>query len=292
MSTASMPAKSGETSSSASSKELPGYARQMAAFHRAFDAELRGLLEYLPVEPASRVVDVGCGDGFYVGLWAERLRTPGAVVGVDVNEAFLEVARRRAAQSTSHCQIGFVRGDLFESDGMGGDYDLAWSAQSLYSFPEPESTLRRLAELVRPGGLVAVLENDTMHQLLLPWPSRVEMMLRAAERDALAAESPNSGKFYIGRRLPAVMAAAGIEPLGFKTQAIDRAAPLDADLAEFVQSYLEQLFERVKPYLPVEAASMLEEYVTPGGESYLPRQPYFTMTWVNILAWGRVPNPS
>jgi len=286
MSTASPPASPAENSATA---RLPGYARPMAAFHRALAAELRSLIGFLPVDSASRVVDVGCGDGFYVGLWAERLRTPGGVVGVDVNEAFLEIARRHAARSNPACELCFVRGDLFESNHLGGDYDLAWSAQSLYSFPEPESTLRRLAELVRPGGLVAVLENDTMHQLLLPWPSRVEIVLRAAERDALAAESPNSGKFYVGRRLPAVMAAAGIEPLGFKTQAVDRAAPLEADLAEFLQSYLEQLFERVRPYLPDDAAALLREYVLPDGETYLPKQPFFTMTWINILAWGRVP---
>jgi SAM-dependent methyltransferase len=269
------------------SQQLPGYARQMEAFHRAFAAELRALVELLPLEPTARVVDVGCGDGFYVGLWAERLRTPGAVVGIDVNEPFLEQARRRTARVRPACELCFVRGDLFQSNDLGRDYDLVWSAQSLYSFPEPEATLRRMAELARPGGLVAVLENDTMHQLLLPWPSRVEMMLRAAERDALAAESPNSGKYYIGRRLPAVMAAAGIDPLGFKTQAIDRAAPLDAHLAEFLQSYLDQLFERVRPYLPEASVDILREYVSPDGETYLPKQPYFTMTWVNTLVWGR-----
>jgi len=288
MSTA--PASAGsESASRASSGKLPGYARQIAAFHRAFAPELRTLVQLPPIASASRVIDVGCGDGFYVGLWAERLRTPGAVVGVDVNEAFLEEARSREAQSAAACELCFVRGDLFKSDSLGGDYDLVWSAQSLYSFPEPESTLRRMAELARPGGIVAVLENDTMHQLLLPWPTRVEMMLRAAERDALEEKSSNPGKYYIGRRLPAVMAAAGIAPLGFKTQAIDRVAPLDDDLAMFLQSYLEQLFKRVRPVLPEASVAMLRQFVLPDGENYLPRQPHFTMTWVNVLAWGRVP---
>jgi ubiquinone/menaquinone biosynthesis C-methylase UbiE len=289
MSTTPVSTTPDEGAPAAAKKKLPRYARPMAAFHRAFATELRGLVELLPIDPTSRVVDVGCGDGFYVGLWAERLRSPGAVVGVDVNEAFLEVARRRAAETAPACDVRFVCGDLFQSAALGHDYDLVWSAQSLYSFPEPESALRRMAELARPGGLIAVLENDTLHQLLLPWPSRVEVMLRAAERDALAQKSPNSDKYYIGRRLPAVMAAAGIEPLGYKTQAIDRVGPLDDDLAMFVESYLEQLFDRVRPFLPEASAAMLREYVLPEGENYLAREPYFTMTWVNVLAWGRVP---
>src|SRR5688572_1993397 len=129
MSTSPISATSDDAPSpSAVVKRLPGYARSMAAFHRAFAPELRKLVELLPVDPTSRVVDVGCGDGFYVGLWAERLRSPGTVVGVDVNEAFLEVARHRAAESAAACELSFIRGDLFQSAALGRDYDLVWSA--------------------------------------------------------------------------------------------------------------------------------------------------------------------
>ena len=63
------------------------------------------------------------------------------------------------------------------------------------------------------GGLVAVLENDTMHQLFLPWPVSLELPLRATELRSFLGGSRNSSKYCVGWRLPAILAAAGLEPL-------------------------------------------------------------------------------
>jgi SAM-dependent methyltransferase len=266
---------------------LPGYALELAAFHRAFAEELRALVERVPARDNARVLDVGCGDGFYTELWARRLGGRGRVTGLDVNEAFLELARSRSADRGDG-RIEFVQGELQQAERLtSAEFDVVWCAQSLYSFPEPVAALRQMAAAVRPGGIVAVLENDTLHQLLVPWPARVEMALRAAERNAFEDETTRPGKFYVGRRLPATLAAAGLEPAGFHTQCIDRTAPLDATLELFLKSYFVKLLDRTSAYLEPAMLAELRELVLPEGESFLPRQPYFTLTWLNTLAWGR-----
>jgi SAM-dependent methyltransferase len=260
---------------------------ELAAFHRAFDEELRALVERVPARDDARVLDVGCGDGFYTELWARRLGGRGRVTGLDVNEAFLELARNRI-NGRADGRIEFVKGAIGRSEvAAAGAFDVVWCAQNLYSFREPESALRQMAAAVRPGGIVAVLENDTLHQLLVPWPSRVEMALRAAERAAFEDETSRPGKYYVGRRLPATLAAAGIAPAGFCTQCIDRTAPLDATLELFLKSYFARLLRRTSPYLEAAMLAELRELVLPESESYLPKQPYFTLTWLNTLAWGR-----
>src|SRR5205807_1664056 len=134
-----------------------------------------------------------------------------------------------------------------------------------------------------------VLENDTLHQLLLPWPDHLEIALRTAEFVALSEQSARAYKYYVGRRLPAVFAAAGLEPCGFRTQCIDRQAPLDADLERFLQSYLARLSDRVAPYLSAALAREFAELIDPSSPSYLLRQPHVTLTWLNMLACGRRP---
>jgi ubiquinone/menaquinone biosynthesis C-methylase UbiE len=269
--------------------ELPDYAHELQAFHRAFAAELRQLVARLPLNPTDRVIDVGCGDGFYSAMFAERLRRPGVVIGLDVNEAYLEQARRRLA-SRYQAEVRLICADWREAvAAVGEPCDLVWCAQSLFSLAEPTDVLRSFAKLVRPGGLVVVLENDTLHQLLMPWSSRMEMEIRTAERRAFEQESPHPGKFYVGRRIPATMAAAGLEPLGYFTQSIDRTAPLGDDLERFLHSYLEGLLMRTGPYLSPQRRRELSELLRPESEQYLLHQPYFTMTWLNVLAWGRRP---
>lgn len=273
----------------ASSADLPGYAEQMEAFHSAFAAELKGAIASLPLTPQMKVLDVGCGDGFYAGLLAERLLSPGRVIALDVDPNFLAVARQNPAVREARCEVDFVQADLAELPDECRDCDVVWCAQSLYSLPEPIAALRQMAAAVKPGGIVAVLENDTLHQLLLPWPIHLEIAVRAAELLAFTQESHKPGKYYVGRELPAAMAEAGLEPLGFQTQCIDRQAPLNRDLEAFLQSYLERMHERVSPHLEPRFADELHRLIDPTSSSYLPHQPWFTLSCVNVLVWARRP---
>jgi SAM-dependent methyltransferase len=104
-------------------------------------------------------------------------------------------------------------------------FDLVWCAQSLFSLPDPVVAIGHMSRMLRPGGLVAVLENDTLHQVLLPWPVALELPLRAAELRSFQEESRTSSRYYVGRRLPAALAAAGLDPEQTTTLAFDRQAP-------------------------------------------------------------------
>jgi ubiquinone/menaquinone biosynthesis C-methylase UbiE len=269
--------------------DLPDYAGELAAFHQAFLPELQALIASLPLAPQMRVLDAGCGDGFYAGLFADRLIAPGAVIGLDIRPAFLTLARRHIDSQERRCAVSFVAGDVAELPVPEADFDLVWCAQSLYSLPDPVAAVRKMSAAAKPGGLVAVFENDTLHQLLLPWPCRLEIAIRAAEYAALAARSPPAGRYYVGRRLPAVLAEAGLEPLAFRTQCIDRQAPINGALEYFLQAYLQRVVERVGSRLARDDLRELKELIDPAHESYLPHQPHFTLSWLNVLAWGRRP---
>jgi ubiquinone/menaquinone biosynthesis C-methylase UbiE len=170
-----------------------------------------------------------------------------------------------------------------------GTFDFVWCAQSLYTLPDPVLALRHMARVLRPGGVVAVLENDTLHQVFLPWPVRLELPLRAAELRSFIEGDRNSSKYYVGRRLAATLAAAELEPLEMTTHAFDRQAPLGEAEQLLLQSYLEGIEKRVAPYLEASLLRELRNLVTPGSPQHLIRQPYLTMTWLNVLAIGRKP---
>lgn len=270
------------------SATLPDYADEIAGFHQAFAKELAHVVAAVPLPPTAEVLDVGCGDGFYLRLLADRLRRGGRVIGLDSNAAFLEKAKARLAKANVEPTVEFICGNLF--DALPTDrFDLVWCAQSLYSFPEPVAALRAMAHAARSGGLVAVLENDTLHQLLLPWPSDLEIALRAAELAAFSAESRCPEKFYVGRRLPCIMAQAGLEPVAFETRTIDRAQPLAPALQSFLTAYLSRLEERVRPFLDANTAERLHRYIDPTDQDQLLRDPYLTITWLNIIASARKP---
>ncbi|MEJ7597234.1 MAG: class I SAM-dependent methyltransferase [Kofleriaceae bacterium] len=266
---------------------LPEYDNQLSAFHRAFEPELRAVIGRLPLEPNMRVLDLACGDGFYTTRIAERLGRGGSVVAVDVDPAYLEAAREQTRRYTGDASIELVAASF---DGLPFDdatFDFIWCAQSLYSLPDPVLVLEHLKRVVRPGGLIAVLENDTLHQVFLPWPVDLELPLRAAELEALSREETNPSKFYVGRRLPSVFATAGLEPLAMTTIAIDRQAPLRDVEHELLQSYLEAVVERVTPHHAPRLLSTLKQLADRTSPQRLLAQPHLTMTWLNVLAVAR-----
>jgi predicted TPR repeat methyltransferase len=60
----------------------------------------------LDAQTGDRVVDVGCGPGFYVNELAEFVGREGSVVGVDVSADMLAVASTRAE---GHDNVSFMR---------------------------------------------------------------------------------------------------------------------------------------------------------------------------------------
>lgn len=261
---------------------LPAYEPMLAAYHGAFAPELRAMLATLPIADGARVLDMACGDGVYSGWLAEL----GAdVVAVDLRFDYLTLARAMHGRGRIAWSAGAIAGLPFAD----GTFDLTWCAQSLYSLPDPLAALRELGRVARAGGVVAVLEDDTLHRILLPWPVEIELAIRRAEFQVLAEKQSDAGKFYIARRLRRVFREAGLEAVQARSFAYDRAAPLDADVRRFLVEYLNDLATRVAGRLDRPAQARFRGLTDPGSAAFLLDDPDFAATCVDHLVWGRRP---
>lgn len=93
-------------------------------------------------------LDVGCGEG----ILTRQLRSVAKrVVGIDRDPASIEAARAHGGEG-----IEYILGDFFEYDFEPGSFDLVASVATLHHM-DAEAALRRMADLVRPGGVVAVV---------------------------------------------------------------------------------------------------------------------------------------
>src|SRR4051812_4652133 len=80
-------------------RDLPEYASELHAYHRAHAVELRQIISDLPLKPGQRVLDVACGDGTYSGWLARRVAPLGTVVGLDSSLEYLRVAQAGCGQN-------------------------------------------------------------------------------------------------------------------------------------------------------------------------------------------------
>ena len=227
--------------------DLPAYAPMLTAYHRAHAAELRAMIDDLPLRPGDRVLDMPCGDGVYTVLLANRVGERGHVVGVDLSASYLEIARAHADASAHAAPIRFQVGDIASLPFDDNSFDRIWCAQSMISLPDPLGALHELQRVVRRGGTLAVFENDTMHQIVAPWPAELELAVRQAQLRALAARTPTTAKYFIGRDLRGLFAEAGLERCFVTPYTSIRHAPLSDDERTYLAWYFDELSARARP---------------------------------------------
>lgn len=100
----------------------------------------------LPPLRGLRVLDVGCGSGWY----AERLLEEGAeVVAFDASPRFVELTRARVGD-----RARVLRADLGEPLGFArdGEFDLAVAPLVLHYLRDWDAPLAELRRVLRPGG--------------------------------------------------------------------------------------------------------------------------------------------
>lgn len=107
--------------------------------------EWPALRAMLPAMQGLRVVDLGCGFGWFC-RWA-RENGAAEILGVDLSENMLE----RARATTSDAAITFARADLDEIVLPEAAFDLAYSSLALHYLVDAAAFFKKIRAGLRPG---------------------------------------------------------------------------------------------------------------------------------------------
>jgi ubiquinone/menaquinone biosynthesis C-methylase UbiE len=153
--------------------------RQLEAVYRTRDVLRRRALvrEALAARPGERIVDVGCGPGFYVAELLDAVGPEGHVLGVDTSADMLAVAARR---NEGRANAALREGDATALPAGDGEFDAAVSVQVLEYVPDVDAALAELHRVLRPGGRVVLWDVDwATLSMRAADPARTERVLRA-----------------------------------------------------------------------------------------------------------------
>jgi SAM-dependent methyltransferase len=111
----------------------------------------------LGAQRGDRVIDVGCGPGFYVRELLEKVGPEGSVVGVDVSRDVLAVGATRVE---GHPNVEFHEGGATALPVADEGFDRAVSVQVLEYVSDVPAALGEMYRVLRPGGRLVIWDVD------------------------------------------------------------------------------------------------------------------------------------
>lgn len=124
----------------------------------------RWMVDMLPLDPADRVLEVGCGHGIALGLIGERLTT-GTITGADRSPKMIATATRRNAALIDAGRVRLRTASLHEMDDGPGSFNLICAMNIASFLTHPARDLEAARRLLAPSGTLALFAQ------LPPWAS-------------------------------------------------------------------------------------------------------------------------
>jgi SAM-dependent methyltransferase len=141
---------------------------------------LRAELDRLPLVPAARLLDAGCGSGRTL----DELTRYGRVSGVDLSPEAVAYARRRG-----HDDVRVAR--VEELPFEDATFDVVTCLDVVEHTPDDRATLAELRRVTRPGGLLLV--TVPAYQALWSWHDEVNLHFRRYDGSSLRSVARTAG---------------------------------------------------------------------------------------------------
>lgn len=218
-----------------------------------------------------RLIDIGCGPG--VGTCALAEQFPSAtVLAADGSQPMLDRVVVRAARLGVAPQVETRRVDLPAGLETLGSADVLWASMVVHHLGDEVDALRRIRELLEPGGLLALVEraaplrispaDDDLGRPGL-WP-RLDTAADAwfAEMRAELPDAMTSADY------PGMLAEAGFELLVDDVLTVVVEPPLDVEARRFAHDHLvrtRQMLDGLADAADLEALDTLVDEHADGG---------------------------
>lgn len=188
-------------------------------------------LRLLALQSGETVVDIGSGPGLLCDAMADAVGPTGRVIGIDISDDLLMLARARNARTW----LSYEKGDATSLPIPASSVDIAVATQVIEYVADVNRALSEVERVLKPGGRALIVDTDwdgvVWHSSS---PERMESVLQAWEAHCSHPRLP--------RTMPRRLRAAGLEVqsvTGFaivNTRFDDRA--YSAGLARFIDEFV------------------------------------------------------
>jgi ubiquinone/menaquinone biosynthesis C-methylase UbiE len=118
------------------------------------------VLQRSDVQPEQKVLEIGCGGGFFLPYAAELVGEHGRVFGLDIAPDMLDRCRKYLNRWPEELtkRIELVQKSAYELPFEDNSLDLVYLVAALMEIPDPKRCLLEVRRVLKPDGILAVSE--------------------------------------------------------------------------------------------------------------------------------------
>ena len=102
------------------------------------------------------ILDIGCGTGVVTLAAAQKVKGAGSVIGVDLSDGMIDVARRKASALGLDGAVRFEAGDAENMSFADASIGSIVSLYAFRHFPHPDKAFAEAFRIAKPGAKIAV----------------------------------------------------------------------------------------------------------------------------------------
>ena len=229
---------------------------------------------------ALRILDAGCGTGEISSRLAD-LFPHAHVLGVDIIDAHLELARERCAQYGPRLQFGHQ--SIYDLAAHDGTYDLTLCRHVLHSIPHADRAIAELVRVTRPGGWVHLVPED--YGMLHFQPGGLDIRAFWHETPARYAAATGTDLF-VGRNAYSILVDLGLTDIRVSYVTVDTVRVERETFARIIEAWRDGYAESIS-----ELATMSRDQVTAHFDQMIAdiRNPRRYAVWMVPVVAGCVP---
>lgn len=124
------------------------------------NSDLNSLVyELLSVQPDDQILEIGFGTGKLIHKMVQEIND-GCIVGVDFSDTMISIAKKKNRKYVDKGRVKLLGGN-FDEMIFGNDYfTKVCSVNTLYFWSNPEQTVRKITEILKPKGKLVLAFED------------------------------------------------------------------------------------------------------------------------------------
>jgi ubiquinone/menaquinone biosynthesis C-methylase UbiE len=132
----------------------------MSAIFNIGNARLNELInEAMSIQDNDQIFEIGFGTGKLIHMMASQIKQ-GLIEGVDFSDTMVSIAEKRNKSHILKGKVNIQKGDFNGIPLKNRHYDKVCSVNTIYFWENPEQTLERIAEILKPGGKLVLGFED------------------------------------------------------------------------------------------------------------------------------------